>query len=548
MLAGHKVVVILDFADPGGLFTVTEVEEGDQLLALIITADAEYMVVVSLNGPGPGFAFEDAVLAADLDQLLQAAEDPAFSGGRIISSGNFIPAQVAAVEVAAVFALDGIIVIVIVVLLADLVTAVEYRDTALYEHEGMQHQIQADGAVQLPVVLLIFRGLDTAEGSCRAAESGIAQTGIIVVELAAAVATEIAQAAQIIVQIFLVGHLFDAELFEVLIIQAPADIIMAAQIVQEGILLGQLEYGIHLMAQKTYVLGGDSMPEAGHGRYVVEHVALRLLNSSEIRNDFLGLHNDFTQKQGAGTYDIGRHVHQPDQGVYLRQVTAVGAQFLPDIRSRVQTDNVDAVIAEVEHIRCHIVENSRIRVVQIPLIGIEGRHDDFAGLLAPGEVSGGCGGEDLGYGLLELIGDIPVIIEEVPVLIFLLAGAGAFCPLMIFTGVVHNEINADAHAQVVAFVAQGRQILHGAQLGLDLAEVGNGIAAVASVLGALQQRHQVEIVDAAFLDIVKMLPDALQVAREAVGIHEHAQHLISLIPVRHQLPGLVPVFQKGTAL
>ena len=80
------------------------------------------------------------------------------------------------------------------------------------------------------------------------------------------------------------------------------------------------------------------------------------------------------------------------------------------------------------------------------------------------------------------------------------------------------------------------------------AEVGNGIAAVAPVLGALQQRHQVEIVDAAFLDIVKMLPDALQVARKAVGIHEHAQHLISLIPVRHQLSGLVPVFQKGTAL
>ena len=119
---------------------------------------------------------------------------------------------------------------------------------------------------------------------------------------------------------------------------------------------------------------------------------------------------------------------------------------------------------------------------------------------------------------------------------------------MVFAGVVHNEVDTDAHTQAVAFVTQGRQILHGAQLRLDFAEVGNGIAAVASVLGALQQRHQVEIVDAAFLDIVKMLPDALQVAREAVGIHEHAQHLISLIPVRHQLSGLVPVFQKRAAL
>ena len=323
---------------------------------------------------------------------------------------------------------------------------------------------------------------------------------------------------------------------------------MAAQIVQERILFGQLKYGIHLVAEEAYVLGRHGMPEAGHGRYVVEHVALRLFDRSEIRNDFLGLHNDFAQEQGAGTYDIGRHVHQPDQGMYLRQVTAVGAQFFPDIRRRVQTDYINAVIAEVEHIRCHIVEDCRIRVVQIPLIGIEGRHDDFAGLLAPGKVSGRSGGEDLGHGLLELIGDIPVIIEEVPVLIFLLTGAGALRPLMVFTGVVHDEVDADAHAQAVAFVAQGRQILHGAQLGLHLAEIGNSIAAVASVLGAFQQRHQVEIVDAAFTDIVKMLPDALQVAREAVGIHEHTQHLIALVPVRHQFSGLVPVLQKGAAL
>ena len=206
------------------------------------------------------------------------------------------------------------------------------------------------------------------------------------------------------------------------------------------------------------------------------------------------------------------------------------------------------MVAQVEHVSGHIIENDRIGIIEVPLIGIEGGHDDFAGLFAPGEVSGSGLGKDLGNSLFKLVGDIPVIIEEIPVLIFLLACAGALRPLVVLTGVVHDEVKAEAHTLAVALVAEGGQVFHGAERGLYLAEIGNRVSAVAASRGALQKRHQMQVVQAAFLQIVKMFLHTLQSPCEAVGVHEHAQHLISLVPFRHLLSGLIPLLQDRASL
>ena len=341
------------------------------------------------------------------------------------------------------------------------------------------------------------------------------------------------------------GHFLHAELAQILVVQAPADIVVAAQVVEEGIVAGQFIDRIQLMAQEPHVLGGHGVPDGCHGGHVVDHVAFGLVQGAEVGNDLLGLHDDLAQKHGAGAYDLGAHAHQADQGMDLGKVAAVGAQFLPDIGSGVQTDDVNAVVAEVEHVGRHVVEDYGVCIVQIPLIGIELGHDHLARFLAPGKVAGCRGGEYLGNGLFELVGDGPVVIEEISVLIFLFAGPGPLCPGVVLAGMVHDKVKADAHAAAVALGAQLRQILHGAQLGLDLAEVGYGVAAVAPVLGALQKGHQMQVVDAAFLDIVQMADDALQVSRKAVGVHQHAQDLAALDPVGIGHSGPVPLLEEG---
>jgi len=114
-------------------------------------------------------------------------------------------------QIAAVLALDRIIVIGIVVELANLVAAVEHRHAAERQQEGMEHLDL--GKRLLPVLLR------AAEGGRRAAQARIAQTRIVVVQLAAGGRT-LPLARQIVVEIALMRHLALAELREIIVVQA----------------------------------------------------------------------------------------------------------------------------------------------------------------------------------------------------------------------------------------------------------------------------------------------------------------------------------------
>ena len=107
-------------------------------------------------------------------------------------------------------------------------------------------------------------------------------------------------------------------------------------------------------------------------------------------------------------------------------------------------DDIDALIAEVQHVFGHVVEYDGVAVIQIPLVGVERSHNDFAGLLIEREVARSCCREDFRKILLELHGDFPVVEEEIPVLKFLLTAPCTLCPFVILARVVHDEIEADA--------------------------------------------------------------------------------------------------------
>ena len=68
-------------------------------------------------------------------------------------------------------------------------------------------------------------------------------------------------------------------------------------------------------------------------------------------------------------------------------------------------------------------------------------------------------------------------------------------------------------ADLGAPVAVGRQrgqVVHRAELRLDAAEVRDRVAAVAAADRALQQRHQMQIVDAALFEVVELFPHAVE--------------------------------------
>ena len=306
---------------------------------------------------------------------------------------------------------------------------------------------------------------------------------------------------------------------------------MAAQIVEEGVFLRKRKDLAQLILQQAHVFGRHGVPGAGHGGDIIEHVAFGLLHCAEIRDDLGGLHDHLAQQQCAGTDNVRRHVHHPHQGMNLREIAAVCTELFPDIGHRIQTNDVYTLIAEIEHVLGHVVEDNGIGIVQVPLVGIEGRHHDLVSFFTPAEVARSRGGKYLRDRLLKLIRNRPVIVEEVPCLALSISGPGFFRPLVILTGVVHHEIQTEGDASVVAVRRQRFQIFHRAQFRLDPTEVCHRIAAVAAPLRALEDRHQMQIVHAAVFNVIQLAAHPVQAAGKGADIHQHTQKVMSPVPV-----------------
>ena len=82
--------------------------------------------------------------------------------------------------------------------------------------------------------------------------------------------------------------------------------------------------------------------------------------------------------------------------MYLRQVTAGGAELFPDVWNGIDADDIDSLVDEIEHIVYHLVKDNRVRIVQIPLVWIERRHDKFMAVLSPGKLPGAVVGNTCG--------------------------------------------------------------------------------------------------------------------------------------------------------
>ena len=180
--------------------------------------------------------------------------------------------------------------------------------------------------------------------------------------------------------------------------------------------------------------------------------------------------------------------------MYLRKITTVGTQLLPDVWCGIKSYNINTVITQVQHVSSHVIEHNRISVVEIPLVWIKGSHHHLMNRLAPGEIAGCRSRENLWYGFFKSVGNIPVIVEEISVLVLLLTISCTTGPLMIFRSVIHNEIHAHTHSVPVALFRKFLQIFHGSQFRLYPAEIRNRISAVRTSLRALEKRHKMNIV------------------------------------------------------
>ena len=114
---------------------------------------------------------------------------------------------------------------------------------------------------------------------------------------------------------------------------------------------------------------------------------------------------------------------------------------------------------------------------------------------------------------------------------------------MLAGDVVEDEVELEAHPAVVQGGGEGGEVLHRAQVLAHAAVVLHGVAAVGLPGPRLEQRHQMQVGHRERLQVVQMLLDAAQGAREAVGVGDVGDLARVLQPVGGQQARLVEAAQ-----
>ena len=197
----------------------------------------------------------------------------------------------------------------------------------------------------------------------------------------------------------------------------------------------------------------------------------------------------------------------------LRQVLVAGAFALAEIGHGVEPEPVDAGIEPALHHLQHRPDHARIVEIEVRLVRKEAVPVIGAGFLVPGPVRLlGVGEDDAGAGVF-----LVVVAPHIPVARARIRGAalGALEPVVLVGGVVDDEFGDDAQVAPLGLLHEAAEILHGAEVRIDVAVVGNVVAVVAA--RARIERQQPQRGDAEIAQIIEPLGQPGEIA-DAVAI------------------------------
>ncbi len=218
--------------------------------------------------------------------------------------------------------------------------------------------------------------------------------------------------------------------------------------------------------------------DPGHDREVERHVALVAAGGvvAEVVDDVLRPLVGLRQHHRVRILRVDLLPHPLQEGVRGREVLAVGALLLVEVRHRVQPEPVDAQVQPELQGGDHLLLHGRVLVVQVGLVGEETVPVVLLAHRVVGPVRR-LGVDEDDPRVLELLvvvrPDVVVAVRAVGVL------AGLLEPRVLIAGVVHDEVDDHAHAALVGGVRELDEVGQVAELGQDGGVVGDVVSAVA---------------------------------------------------------------------
>src|SRR5439155_9264953 len=174
-----------------------------------------------------------------------------------------------------------------------------------------------------------------------------------------------------------------------------------------------------------------------------------------------------------------------DDGVGFRQVLVAGALALAKIGDGIETETIDAAIEPALHDLHDGADHARIVEVEIGLVRKEAVPIKLSGFRVPGPVRLLGVGEDNPRARIFLVGIAPHI--PVARARLWIAAAGALEPLVLVGSMIDDELGDDPQAPLLGFDDEAAEILHGSEIGIYRAVVGDVIAVITAGRGIKRQ-------------------------------------------------------------
>ncbi len=263
---------------------------------------------------------------------------------------------------------------------------------------------------------------------------------------------------------------------------------------------------------------GDGQPvflperhvDARHQREVEGHMALVAI--AEVRAHIFGPLVGFGEDQAAFVAFVDGGADFLDGGMGFRQVFAVGAVALDQVRDGVHAQAVDAHVEPEPHDVDDFFDDAGVVEVEIGLVRKETVPIVGVGHRVPGPVGLFSVGKD----------DAGIFIKRVrvaPNVHFTLGRvrrgfAGGLEPGVLVGGVIDDEFHHDLHVAVVGGVEKALEIVNGPIAGIDRQVVRDVVAIVAQ--GRREERKEPDAGDAEVLEVVELAEQAGKVADAVV--------------------------------
>ncbi|GAX59041.1 hypothetical protein SO3561_10618 [Streptomyces olivochromogenes] len=214
-----------------------------------------------------------------------------------------------------------------------------------------------------------------------------------------------------------------------------------------------------------------------HDGEVERHVALVAAGGevAEVVDDVLGPLVRLRQQHRVRIVRVDLLADPLQELVRCRKVFAVRSLDLVEVRHRVQPEPVDAQVQPEPQRGDDLFLDGGVLVVEVGLVGEEAVPEVLLADRVEGPVGGlGVDEDDPGVLVLFVVVGPDVVVAEGSVGV----GAGLLEPRVLVAGVVHDEVDDDAHAALVGGVDEFDEVGEVTELGQDGGVVGDVVAAV----------------------------------------------------------------------